>query len=133
MSMRDYSYVDYGLVLDEQTVKHMYNKAFDGREEEWEDMLYALYDEGICEYAGDFTGEAIGVDDDGSNSWNDTIVYNNDMLYYVPLRKYPSLFHKAYDSIIDIINELKENIGQYMPEGYNYRANIRHIVGTTFG
>jgi hypothetical protein len=28
---------------------------------------------------------------------------------------------------------LKEKIGEYLPEDYDYRTNIRHIIGTTFG
>jgi hypothetical protein len=33
----------------------------------------------------------------------------------------------------EIIEELKEEVGQYLPNDYDYRKNIRHIIGTTFG
>ena len=32
MSMRDYAYLDYGLVLDEETIRYMYAVAIGGQE-----------------------------------------------------------------------------------------------------
>ena len=134
MSMRDYAYVDYGLVLDKKTIKYMYGKVFkDGNEEYEEDMGYALYDKGIVEYTGEFTGEAMKIDDNGNDTWGDSTVYTADVIYYVPLGKYPSLFKANYKDINEIVEEFKSKVGEYMPEGYDYRANIRHIIGTTFG
>ena len=133
MSMRDYAYVDYGLVLDKETIRHMYSKVFEGQEEELNDMGYALYDEGIVEYTGEFTGEAMKIEDNGNDDWRDTIVYSADVFYYVPLGKYPSLFEANYKDINEIVDEFKSKVGKYMPESYDYRANIRHIIGTTFG
>lgn len=133
MSMRDYAYVDYGLVLDENTIKHMYAKAIGGQEDNTHDMGYALYDKGIVEYSGEFTGEAMRVEDNSNDDCNDSIVYSADVFYYVPLGLYPSLFKAQYKDMDEIIEELKSKVGKYMPDSYDYRANIRHIIGTTFG
>lgn len=133
MSMRDYAYVDYGLVLDKKTIKHMYDKVFDTPEEYEEDMGYALYVKGIVEYTGEFTGEAMRIDDNGNDAWRDTTVYSADVIYYVPLGKYPSLFEANYKDINEIVEEFKFKVGEYMPEDYDYRSNIRHIIGTTWG
>lgn len=133
MSMRDYAYVDYGLVLDEETIKYMYAKAIGGQEEDVNDMGYELFDKGIVEYTGEFTGEAMRVENNSNDNWNDTLVYSADIFYYVPLGLYPSLFKAQYKDMNEIVEELKSKVGEYMPDGYNYRANIRHIVGTTFG
>lgn len=132
MSSRDYGYADYGLVLDKETIKHMYTEAINNPEE-LEDMVYALYEHGICEYIGDFTGEALWVEDNSNDDWNNTIIYSGDTLCYVPLGRYPSLFEAQYESIQEIVDIFKSKVGEYMPEGYDYRANIRHIIGTTFG
>ena len=133
MSMRDYAYLDYGLVLDEETIRHMYAVAIGGQDKDLSDMGNALYDKGIVEYTGEFTGEAIRVRDDGSDDWNDSLVYSADVFYYVPLGLYPSFFKAQYKDMNEIVEELKSEVGKYMPEGYDYRVNIRHIVGTYFG
>ena len=133
MSMRDYAYVDYGLVLDEKTIKHMYAKAIGGQEDNIHDMGYELYDKGIVEYTGEFTGEAMKVDDNGNDNWGYSTIYSADVIYYVPLGKYPSLFEAHYKDMSEIVEELKSKVSEYLPDGYDYRANIRHIIGTTFG
>ena len=133
MSMRDYAYLDYGLVLDEETIRYMYSVAIGGQDKDLSDMGNALYDRGIVEYTGEFTGEAIRVRDDGSDDWNDSLVYSADVFYYVPLGLHPSFFKAQYKDMNEIVEELKSEVGKYMPEGYDYRANIRHIVGTYFG
>ena len=133
MSMRDYAYADYGLVLDENTIKYMYAKAIGGQEDNMHDMGYALYDKGLVEYAGEFTGEAMRVEDNSNDDWRDTITYCADVIYHVPLGRYPSLFEANYKDMNEIVDEFKSKVGEYMPDGYDYRANIRHIIGTTFG
>ena len=134
MSMRDYAYVDYGLVLDEDIINDIAAQVCEDFTEITNEYWgYELYEKGICEYAGDFTGEAICIDDKGNDDWRTTMIYSGESLCYIPLDKYPSLLNNAYNSIDEIIDELKEKIGKYMPKDYNYRANIRHIVGTTFG
>ena len=33
----------------------------------------------------------------------------------------------------EIVEELKSKVGEYLPEDFDYRKNIRHISGTYFG
>ena len=73
------------------------------------------------------------VEDNSNDDWNNTIIYSGDTLCYVPLGRYPSLFEAQYESIQEIVDIFKSKVGEYMPKGYDYRANIRHIIGTTFG
>lgn len=135
MSMREYAVDDYGLLLTEETLKVIASKVcgdFEGMEEyEYGD---ALYEEGVCEYIGDFTGEAVILLDNGLNDWmrNDEI-YNEDRIYYIPCKSYPTLFKTAYENMDALIAEFKEKVGEYLPENFNYRSNVRHIVGTYFG
>lgn len=44
-----------------------------------------------------------------------------------------ALFKAAYKDMNELIDEFKSDIGEYLPEDFDYRANIRHIVGTYFG
>lgn len=133
MSMRYNAVDDYGLVIDEETGRAL-AKQFDvSYPENGNDWRYILYDEGICECISEFTGEMIRLLDDGSGEWLDTEFYNNDPISFVQVTHYPTLFKKAYNSMDEIINEIKDNIGEYFPEDFDYRNNIRKIVGTYYG
>ena len=135
MSMREWAVDDYGLLLTKETIKAIALKVLDDLEERDEDEYGdALYEDGICEYIGEFTGEAIYIEDDGTEDWRRSgESYNGDRIYYVNVSKYPSLFKAAYENMDELISEFKEKVGDYLSEDFNYRANIRHIVGTYWG
>lgn len=135
MSMRDYPVDDYGLLLTKDMMRSIVSKVIDDFEEINEDEYGdALYEEGICEYIGDFTGEAGILFDDGTNDWIKTgEVYDGDIIYYIPISSYPTLFKAAYNNMDDLIKEFKSKVGDYLPKDFNYREQIRHIVGTYFG
>ena len=133
MSMRDYACEDYGLVLDEPTMKHICAKMWADDPVEDGDEGCALYEAEVCNLFGQFTGEAVSIRDDGTDDWSNSTTYGCDEVYYVPINKYPSLFRTAYKDMSEIVDEFKTKVGEYMPNGYDYRANIRHIIGTTFG
>lgn len=136
MSMRDYAVDDYGLVLDKETVKTIASQVIDDYTEE-ENVMgvwgYELYDRGICEYIGDFTGEAQEIDGQGLYWGGDSQEYYGDVIVYVQATHYPTLFRKAYNNMDEIVEEFKNRIGEYLPEDFDYRKNIRHICGTYFG
>ena len=132
--MRDYAVDDYGLVLDEETVKIIItNIGVDIVDEDF-DFSYGLYDEGICEYISEFTGEAQTINDDGYFDFGrDYKSYSGDSIVYVQLDKYPTLFKRAYNNIEEIVEEFKSKIGEYLPEDFDYRSRICHICGTYYG
>lgn len=133
MSMRDYAVSDYGLLLDEETIKVIASKVLEDYTDE-DDMAYGLYDKGICEYISEFTGESIPVREDGHVSWGDDGEnYRCETIVYVPTSNFPTLFKKAYENIDEIIDEFKGKVGEYLPDGFDYRGKIRHISGTYFG
>lgn len=135
MSMRDYAVSDYGLLLDEETIKIIASKLFDDfSEDEKEDLAYLLYDNGICEYISDFTGESFPIRDDGYVSWcDDGENYRCETVAFVPISNFPTLLKRAYESIDEIIDEFKGKVGEYLPDGFDYRGKLRHISGTYFG
>ena len=134
MSMRDYAIDDYGLVLDEKTMKLIASKVFDDfadNDEEYGDWGYELYDKGICEYISEFTGESQELNDDGVYTWNgNSKDYRCDAICYVPTSKYPTLFKRAYNDMDEIVNEFKTKLGKYLTEDFDYRNRICHISGT---
>ena len=84
MSMRDYAVDDYGMILDEEIIKVIASKVYEDYTEDVADWGFELYNNGFCEYIGEFTGEAHEITDDGVFTWGgDSIEYYNDAVYYV--------------------------------------------------
>ena len=133
MSMRYYAVDDYGLLLDEETMIMIISKLNIEPLDRDESLEYVLYDEGICEYISEFTGEAQPVNDSGYFDWGSKCMsFRDECIAYVPL-KYPTLFKKAYNNMEEIIDELKSKLGKYLSEDFDYRSRICHICGTYFG
>lgn len=133
MSMRDYAVSDYGLLLDDETMKIILSRVYPDYTDE-DDMAYELYSEGICEYISEFTGESMPIRDNGELDWvADSEDYRNDVIAFVSISNLPSLFKKAYENMDELIDELKEKLGEYLPDGFDYRSRIRYICGTYFG
>lgn len=135
MSMRDYAVDDYGLLLTEETMKIIASIVCDDFDDmEKDEYGDALYDEGICEYIGEFTGEAIRITNDGYHEYgNNGESYSGDRIYYVPICSYSTLFKSAYENMDELIAEFKSKLSEYLPDDFDYRSNIRHIVGTYYG
>lgn len=138
MSMKDYAVDDYGLLMTKETLKIIASQYCDGyTDEDYDnDEFYfneSLYDAGIIDYIGEFTGEAMEIDDDGKNEWNTGETYNWDTIYYVPISHMSTLFKAAYNNMNELVNEFKEKLCEYLPYDFDYRGNIRRIVGTYYG
>ena len=135
--MRDYGLADYGLILSRDTMKLLASKICDNYSDEaYEEDEYefneTIVDKVGAEYVGEFTGEARVITVNGYDGC-DEYDYDADVLYYVSCTKYPTLFSKAYSSIDAVIREMREKVGKYLPEDFNYMSNICHIVGTYYG
>lgn len=133
MSMRHYGVDDYGMLFDEETMEIVV-KALGCYEDgdKLDDMMWSLYDEGICEYISEFTGESVMLDNNGIGMWGTEENYRSDSICFYQLKQ-PSLFKCAYNGMDDVIAEIKENIGKYLPEDFDYQNRIRRITGTYFG
>ena len=135
MSMRDYAVYDYGLLIDEETMKTIISKLdIELEDDDYMDLEYILYEEGICEYISEFTGEAQAVNDQGYCEWGcESQYYSSDKLVYVQASNYPTLFKKAYDNMEELVDEFKLKLSKYLPEDFDYRSRICQISGTYFG
>lgn len=138
MSMRDYAINDYGLVMTREMLKTICSKYYrEYTEEKYNDDEYsfndALYEEGIVEYISGFTGEAMVIDNNGSDDYNSSEAYNDDTIYYVPNQNYGTLFKAAYANMEELESEFRNKFNKYFPDDFDYRKHICHIVGTYFG
>ena len=138
MSMRDYAVDDYGLLMTREMMKMVASKVCkDYTEEEYEEDEFGfneqLYDEGIVEYIGDFTGESIAINDKGESCWSVSESYCGDMIWFAPTKNISTLFKAAYENMDEMIEEFRKRLGEYLPADFDYRKYIRHISGTYFG
>ena len=141
MSMIEYAVYDYGLLLTRDTMKALAEMhCEDFTEDRFEEDEFAFYEEiedvfcGNIVYTSEFTGEAKYIEDDGTCGWGcDSVCYDSDYIYYVPIDRRLTLFEAAYKNMDDMIADFKERVGKYMPDDFDYRTNLRYIVGTCFG
>jgi hypothetical protein len=132
MSMRDYAVNDYGVVFTEEMMVEAAKKK--GIEYDADDPdYYEVADKLGLEYNSEFTGEATRVYSTGEFDYKTSIVFDDDVLYYLPLLKASNLFTPAYSCIGDAVAEVKERVGEFLPHDFNYEENIRNIVGTYYG
>lgn len=144
MSMRYYAVDDYGLLLNTNHINLLAAAVLDDfSQEKWDndcDYRIDCSDEVIASfeavYYPEFTGECFAIDDDGndiySNNFN-TRYFDGDTMWFLPCKKIPRLFNAAYNNMDELINEFKETYGKYFPKGFDYKAIIKHIVGTYYG
>ena len=133
MSMRDYGVNDYGYVFTEEMLEKLIDERF--ADELDHDDCEILAERMGLEYIGEFTGGAYHLDEKSDDNYNwDTLYYSGDTLYYFPLRSYSNLFSAAYSSKEELITDLKDCHGEWLPNDDNaIYDGVRHIIGTYFG
>ena len=104
MSTRAYAVNDYGLVMTRDMLKAICKKYFtEFTEKEYDEdensFNEVLWDAGLVEHIGNFTGDATVIDDNGNDMYEDYEAYDADTIYYVATQKFPSLFKTSYSSM----------------------------------
>lgn len=131
MSMNNYSLEYYGLVVTKEKIIEIMKKQ--GIKNTADVMDYATNTLELL-YESSFTGGLIDINDSGTDAFLDEIECSDCEIYYMPTKKHPTLFSKAYENIDEIISEFKITLSpELMGEDFDYRKNFRHIVGTYFG
>lgn len=138
MSMQYYAIDDYGLVFSENDMKYLVSHYCDDYdEEEFKRFPYDYYD-CIVDMLGlicnaDFNGEITPINDDGFDEWNLSRPLTDETIYYLTFMKYPRLLSAVYNSIDEVVEEMKKKLSKYLPADFDYRGKLYHIVGTIFG
>ena len=127
MAMREYGYSDYGMIIDDVAEKEILKRG--GYED-----LYELWGNGRCQYVSEFTGAAYRLNEYGDPIWSeDYMFFDDDQLYYVGLGKEPSLCRQAYSSVDEIVEELKNDLSDLLPDDFYIRSRLCFITGTCWG
>lgn len=90
MSMRNYSFSNYGIVL---------NGLVD------EEVLEELAEDEIVETLS-FTGDAFPLDDGGCPEWNEAEMFNDEAIYYISLQRSPSFFKATYRDMEELVADM---------------------------
>lgn len=136
--MRNYGFVDYGFVFNEEVLKVFYYFNRDALKDEFEIEKY----------------EDLSADDIISIIWDDLVVFvpngsyevnyllrsencieylEDDYFVYTPLRRFPGLTTKAYKNDREYIEEITNELKDYFPEGFDFSQHIASIIGSYCG
>lgn len=126
MSMHEYGYSDYGMIIDNAAEKEILERG------EYAD-LSELWKDGRCQYVSEFTGTAYRLNAHGDPTWSEDYMFDGDQLYYVGLGKEPSLCRQAYSSVDEIVEEVKNDLSDLLPDDFDIRSRLCFIDGTYFG
>ena len=128
MSMRDYSFVTHGIVL---------NGLLDA------DVLEELSEDGVVESQFSFTGDAFPLNDDGDPLWSKFESFTDEAIYYVELPKSPHFFEAAYRDMDALVADMlaryrkvrRSDESRRLPvlTAKKVRKLLREIDGTYFG
>lgn len=148
MSMRNYGFDDYGLVLDNATVLYFANQKLAKEKSELHDdeclpVSEFTDDDNIyeaVEYCDDFIQNISAFEGElckisavtGQDCWENSM-YAPETVFYISVSVYPSFFATAYKSYDELIDDFKTRCSEYLPKDFDYENNFRHIVGTYFG
>ena len=91
MSMRNYSFSDYGIVL---------NGLVDGGTQE------DLAECGIVETQFSFTGDAFPLYDNGNPKYGEADTFNDEAIYYIALQRSPNFFKAAYRDMEELVADM---------------------------
>ena len=91
MSMRNYSFSDYGIVLNGLVGV---------------DVLEELAEDETVDTQFSFTGDAFPLDDEGNPVWNKADTFCDESLYYVPLQRSPGFFKAAYKNMDELVADM---------------------------
>ena len=131
MSVREYGEETFGVLFTDA----MMAEAVKRSGEDYEPEEYSAFaDEIGLDELFSFSGQAYFIGEDGATDWSkEEMLFCDDHVYYAQLRKWSTLFKPAYSSMDEVIAELKEAFGKYLPDDFDYAHSIKHFVGTYYG
>lgn len=135
MSYRAYAVSTYGCVLSEEELRTAAKRFYETDDElktsNWEDLSsWEICEEFGLECITEFEGEVCYVDEDGVDDWS--ICDSPSDVYYFGLRD-PRLIGSAYKNSNEIVDECRAALGRLLPQDFDYRSHIRHIIGVIYG
>ena len=118
----------YGLYIENEEV---FKEYLDERNRDMDELYDDLLDLGVVFI--DETFEDITIESAIDNSTFDDENKPTEDVYILPLGNWPTLLKPAYNSEDEIISELKDKYGQFLPQNYDYHNNIVYVSYVVWG
>lgn len=118
----------YGLYIENEEV---FKEYLDERNRDMDELRDRLYDSGAVFIDEDF--EDVYIESAIDNSTFDYSNKPSEDVWILPLSKWPTLLKPAYNSEDEIISELKDKYGQFLPQNYDYHNNIVYASYVVWG
>lgn len=128
MSSHNYNGQVYGLYIKNENV---FKEYLDERNRDIEELRDRLYDSGAVFIDEDF--EDVYIESAIDNSTFDYSNKPSEDVWILPPSKWPTLLKPAYNSEDEIISELKDKYGQFLPQNYDYHNNIVYASYVVWG
>ena len=127
MSSKDYSVNDFGYVFNAEMIDKIIEKVKPKNIQTGD--TYEMAEIMGLQYIGEFTGEAIRLDEVGDDDFRDDAwSYSADSIFYFPIGAYSSLFKAAYQSKEELALCMKSSYRIWLPDDLDEIYNgIRHI------
>lgn len=134
MSTNIYAMMTYGLHLEREVLISSAERLSGEENLSLSDAVEILYERGLVDYDGSFTGEAMMLRLDGSLDYGYPLeVYYDEPIAYITLPNQPSLLKGAYRSFDAAVEAVKKIGQQFLPSDYDYTGHLCAFIGTTFG
>lgn len=118
----------YGLYIENEEV---FKEYLDERNRDMDELRDSLYESGAVFIDEDF--EDVYIESAIDNSTFDDENKPTEDVYILPLGNCPTLLKPAYNSEDEIISELKDKYGQFLPQNYDYHNNIVYASYVVWG
>lgn len=128
MSSHNYNGQVYGLYIENEEV---FKEYLDKHDQDMYELYDDLLDLGVVFI--DETFEDITIESAIDNSTFDDENKPTEDVYILPLGNWPTLLKPAYNSEDEIISELKDKYGQFLPQNYDYHNNIVYASYVVWG
>lgn len=138
MSMSEYPVSSYGLLIPRE-YENQFISALNTKTDEqftsFYDIVYDQYElsseQSIYVDVDDQNAEFCVIDNNNSRDYLD--VRDIDGGIIIPFDKNPQLIGAAYQSISEIIDEMKDHVGDYLPSDFPYEKYIGEYTGIFWG
>jgi len=150
MSMRYYAFSEIGFVADNNLITYIKGSNLDkfitedmlrGPEDipanhcideiDADEFREFMEDEGFS-YDGDLEYSRLSPVNEKGINWPGCIE-GEEEVYCYQLGQFPQLFKAAYNSLDEIVAEIKKEIGHLLPDNYDIAKHIYYVEGVYFG
>ncbi len=118
---------EYGLILKPDIIESVVKNAVS---DNYSRSLFPGCGNNLITLLSSCTGETYPINHIGYDDWNNVTAYEEDQLCYHCLVLEPCFFETTCKDLESLVAMVKNEFDTaYLPEDFDFRNNIRHVVG----